>query len=281
MNQYGLIGDARGKSITIWSNERVSKYLLSYKYIPSNFEGLLIGPSLSDNLNTKSINDIKIYNGSITGGNISELKLVTDNVIQRGNLKLIIICLTPYVMKNHGCKTFYISPSQYWASFGSKETLKFYIEKFLIKLDHSTYNDYGYNDINSGHLLPSKIRKKPRSGDLAPTTEGTNFFIDEVAYAELAQIIALCRTRQVKIFGYYHPIHNALFNEASFNLYKERMDRLFSDEDVIWNFNTDTYLRFRSNGGNYNDDRLHLTPQGADFLIREIQNKLKPYYGLN
>ncbi|MGD0280244.1 MAG: hypothetical protein ABSC11_13195, partial [Smithella sp.] len=134
MNEYGLFGDVRGKSKIFCNNERTSKYLLSYKYIPTNFEGILIGPSLSDNLNTKDISGFKIYNTSISGGNISELKLIAENVIQKGNLKFIIICLNYYITKDHGCKTSHMNPQEYWGSLGSKETIKLYIERILIKL---------------------------------------------------------------------------------------------------------------------------------------------------
>jgi len=124
MNEYGLFGNAKGKSIKIWHDERTSKYLLSYNYIPANFEGILIGPSVSVNLNTKKINDFKIYNASLNGGNISELKYIADNIIQRGNLKFIIICLYPYMTKDHGRKTSSIDPREYWGSLGSKQALE-------------------------------------------------------------------------------------------------------------------------------------------------------------
>jgi len=71
MNGYGLFGDVKEKFITLWHNERTSKYLFSFNYIPSNFEGMLIGSSVSDNLNTKKISKFKVYNASINGGNAS------------------------------------------------------------------------------------------------------------------------------------------------------------------------------------------------------------------
>ena len=150
VNEYGLFGNTKGMSINIWNNERTSKYLLSFNYIPTNFEGILIGPSVSDNLDTKKISGFKIYNASIDGGNISELKYIVENVIQRGNLKFIIICLSPYITKDHGPKTSDISQQKYWGALGSKEILYRYLYKLftILGLRYDIYNDYGYMNFN-------------------------------------------------------------------------------------------------------------------------------------
>src|SRR5687768_4922851 len=44
---YGLFLPVKGKALPVYNNERLSKYLLSYRYIPQNFEAAIIGTSLS------------------------------------------------------------------------------------------------------------------------------------------------------------------------------------------------------------------------------------------
>lgn len=290
MNEYGLFGNAKGKSIKVWNNERTSKYLLSYNYIPANFEGILIGPSVSDNLDTKKISGFKIYNASINGGNISELKYVAENVIQRGSLKFIIICLTPYITKDSGRKTSYIRSREYWGALGSKETIKFYLYKMFIMLGlkYDAYNDHGYNNFNLFNKKPVAAnaelitKSHPKSDSSAIKKNKDNYmeFIDEIAYNELFEIITLSRKKGVKIFGFYYPYYIEIYNEKRFITYKEKIDKLFDEKDVIWNLNDDEHLAFRSDPSNYYD-RGHLSWKGTNYLIREINNKLNVFYRRN
>ena len=52
LNDYGLFVNKNSKIYTA-EHERTSKYLFTYNYIPKNFNGLLLGPSLGDQINTK------------------------------------------------------------------------------------------------------------------------------------------------------------------------------------------------------------------------------------
>lgn len=280
MNEYGLFGNAKGKSKKIWHNERTSKYLLSYNYIPANFEGILIGPSVSDNLNTKKISGFKIYNASLDGGNISELKYIAENVIQKANLKFIIICLYPYLTKDHGRKTSYIDKREYWASLGSKQTLHFYAYKIftIVGLIPDTYNDYGYRNFNLQNEKP-RIKNQLRNDSTTIRKNKVNQeeFIDEVAYNELLEIVNLSRKRGVKIFGYYYTYYIEKYDEKKFRTYKEKIDKLFDQNDIIWDLNADEHLEFRSDLDNYYDGG-HLSWKGTNYLIYEINNKLDMFY---
>lgn len=62
-----------------------------------------------------------------------------------------------------------------------------------------------------------------------------------------------------------------------FKAYKEKIDKLFNEQDIIWNFNTHEYLEFRSDPSNYYD-KGHLNWKGTSYMIREINNKLKGFY---
>ena len=283
MNEYGLFGNARGKSIKIWHDERTSKYLLSYNYIPANFEGILIGPSVSVNLNTKKINDFKIYNASLNGGNISELKYIADNIIQRGNLKFIIICLYPYMTKDHGRKTSSIDAREYWGSLGSKQAVELYIDKLFIKLGfrHDRYNDYGHNNYN---LIKEKPNMKPPkalpiTNNKANPEETANKVetIDEIAYNELVQLVKAARKKGIKIFGFYYPYYIEKYNESALTSYKDKIDKIFTNDDFIWNMNSREYTSFRSDLSNYYD-KGHLSWKGAAILLKDINNKLSTFY---
>ena len=285
MNGYGLFGDVKEKFIILWHNERTSKYLFSYNYIPSNFEGILIGSSVSDNLNTKKISKFKVYNASINGGNVSELKYIADNVIQRGNLKFIIFCLHRYMTRDNGRKTSYMHPQEYWSALGSKETVMMYTEMILVKfgLKTSIYNEYGFNNFNLHWEKP--VKQTPatfykNTQAMVNPTDNENYkikfqpeYIDEVAYNELADIIKLARERKIQLFAFYYPFYVGKYNRERFNSYKDRIDKLFTNQDCVWNFNSDEYVEFRNDMSNYYD-RTHLSWKGADFIISEINDRV-------
>lgn len=287
MNEYGLFVNPKGMPIKIWNNERFSKHLLSFNYIPANFEGILIGASVSDNLDTKKISGFKIYNASINGGNISELKYIAENVILSGKLKFIIICLYPYITKDHELKPSYISQQNYWASLGSKETLYFYLHKLFttLGLTYDTYNDYGYNNYNliaekqvvAKAELITKSHPKSDSDTKKKSNDNELIFIDKIAYNELSSILILSRKKGVKVFAFYYPYYIEKYNEKRFKTYKEKIDKLFDERDVIWNLNNDEHLAFRSDLSNYYDGE-HLSWKGTKYVIREISNKLNLFY---
>jgi hypothetical protein len=271
MNEYGLFGDVAGRSINIWHNERTSKYLLSYNYIPSNFEGVLVGPSVSANINTKNINKFKIYNLSITGGNITELKYITENIFNKKPLKIMVLCLYPYLTKDHGFKTSHISTQKYWGSFGSKETVVFYCIKFLIKmgLKHDVFNDFGYNNLKL--LEERQLDLRQMEQDLNKNKQKIN--IDDIAYEELSELIISARKKNIKIFAFYFPYYIKNYDEKNFINYKMKIEKLFDFRDAVWDFNNKQYDDFRNNCANFYDG-YHPSKMGSDFLTKEISDKI-------
>src|SRR5271168_458303 len=71
INVFGVFGDVSGKTYRSYLNEdREAKYLFSFNYIPTNFDGIMIGSSISGNWDTRKIQLAKTYNLSIDGANI-------------------------------------------------------------------------------------------------------------------------------------------------------------------------------------------------------------------
>src|SRR6267154_129537 len=128
---YGLFRNVRGRSISIYSDERTSKYLLAYNYVPVNFEAYIIGPSLSANLNPKRIADFRIYNLSMMGANITEQKAVVLKAMEKSAPKFVILCLHPYLTADHGMKTAMINPRKYYGALGSVSLYKSYLLEFI------------------------------------------------------------------------------------------------------------------------------------------------------
>src|SRR5215468_6006177 len=78
---YGLFREPEHRSLRIYGDERLAKYLLSTRYVPANFDGVLIGTSASANWDTGKMRSLRLYNESLNGGNIVEEKAILDQLL--------------------------------------------------------------------------------------------------------------------------------------------------------------------------------------------------------
>src|SRR5256885_17180065 len=65
---YGLFRDPTGRALPVYGNERVAKYLLGRRYVQANFDGVLIGSSVSANWSVGTMHSARLYNESVNGG---------------------------------------------------------------------------------------------------------------------------------------------------------------------------------------------------------------------
>ncbi len=75
LNLFGLYGEATGLRLLIYSgNDRLAKYLLCRRYVPTNYECLLMGNSVSRifPVNAHNIAGQRVYNGAVGGGTVGE-----------------------------------------------------------------------------------------------------------------------------------------------------------------------------------------------------------------
>jgi len=275
MNEYGLFGDARGKSIKIYGNERTAKYLLSLNYIPSNFNGLLIGSSVSDNIDSKDFVGYRIYNASINGATISELIILVENVLKKGDLKCVIISLYPILTSSNEKRTSRMVFQEYWGSLGSINTLDLYRRKLLIRYGkmHDYFNDHGrynYNLRIEGRDSMKLIQQKAEQ-----IRKDEAIIIDYKAYKEFDNLLKMLRSKDIKIFAFYHPIPHQYFTlyENSFRVYQKKINALFNSQDILWDFNTNEFIDFRKDYTNY-CDAGHLSEKGIEILTKHINVKL-------
>jgi hypothetical protein len=283
-NEFGLFGNKQNKDIRIYASEKTSKHLLSFNYIPKNFNGILVGPSLSDQMmDTKKLsNKYDIYNLSMDSGNISELKYAIDNVLKYGNIKIFIICLDPYITKDSGTKSSQINPKEYYSSFGSIFNIKYYLKKLINnrKGENSVfydsywgYTDYAYTnkDINSTKRINQSLNEIVKNKDY-------NINIDKVAYNELQQILSDVRKKDIQVIAYYYPrpkrIIDNIYYQKAYNIYQKKIKQLLNyKNDTIINFSQNKYNYIRDDDSNYSD-RIHLSRKGANNIMDILRSKI-------
>ena len=274
---YGLF---RGKKDRVmYINERTSKYLFSRRYIPENFEGFIIGPSLSANLNPEAIKSYKVYNASIMGANISELDYLVDNLIEKGKMKFAIICLGPYLTKDHGKKSASIDPKEYYGALGSTNLLKTYL-LYAVRTRNlaphryapNIYNSVGWNnfELEMTNLNAQKaIEEKVAIKDYGSTE------IDTVAYRELGNTIQKLRTHHIKVIGYFSPVPYQLYQlgKSDYEKFEQRISSLFNDQDILLNLNNEAYKGVNED---YNSfiDHGHLSGKGQAFVLNTLDSTL-------
>jgi hypothetical protein len=273
---YGIFW--RKGEITIYSDERTSKYLLAHRYIPANFEAYILGPSLSANVNPKEITDYRIYNLSMMGANITEQNTVLQKALEKSTPRFVIICLHPYLTADHGMKTGMINPKEYAGAYGSFSLYKAYaiglVRHFNIlpgKYPKDQFNDYGYNFYNS------ILQKMPTQARIEAELQVENAIptaIDSLALVEFDGMIETLRKKNVQIIGYFHPLPYPLYKkyEAGLSHYQTTLTEHLRDKATILNFNTEAYQPFTSNYANY-IDHGHLSEQGQRYILAEILDK--------
>lgn len=278
---FGLFHNTKGKSISIYSEDRASKYLLAHRYIPENFEGYILGPSLSANLDPKPLANLKLYNMSMMGANITEQKAVLDEALKISTPRFVILCLHPYLTADHGMKTDQIDPRQYLGALGSTSLYKAYLLKIVRDLDlmpkkypNGQYNEYGcnrYNDLLKTMPTEEKIKEQMQRSDAIKSA------IDPVALKEFEEMIDELHSRKVKIVAYFHPLPYPLYNKFKTPLseYKNTITQILTAKATILDFNAEEYFFFTKDFSNYMDHG-HLSDKGRAFLLPEIIRKSTP-----
>ncbi len=278
LDLYGLFHSTKEKLISIYSDERAAKYLLAHRYVPENFEGYILGPSLSANLNPEQVKRLKIYNLSMMGANITEQKAVLDKALESATPKFVILCLHPYLTTDHGMKTDMINPKQYFGALGSMGLYKAYALKLVrhfnlmpAKFPSGQFNGYGNNnyiDLLQEMPVEDKINEQLQRSDAVKTA------IDPVAWKELISLVDELVSRKVSIIAYYHPLPFPLFDKFRnpYGVYKHRVDSLLENKSILIDFNATRYEFFTKDFSNY-IDHGHLSEKGQSYLLEEIISK--------
>ncbi|HJX84810.1 MAG TPA: hypothetical protein VJ723_10740 [Candidatus Angelobacter sp.] len=267
-NFYGLFGNVRGKGFIVHDNERITKYLFSYNYIPTNFDGLLIGSSISENWDTKLIRNFRVYNASLRGANISEEALIADNVLTRSRPRIWIVLIFPALTLTHGRRSGYMNPQEYWGALGSIQLFRAYGNKWLTSLRHANeeFNDFGCKDYQEPSL---RLELK----------EVSEFVIDSRSLKEYSDLLQRARSQGVRIVGVIPPIEmeRSKLERQAFESYNAKVRTFFLADEPIIDLNDPALESLRMQKDNF-PNGYHLSKAAADQVVRVIDARLK---GLN
>jgi len=221
-DDYGLFNSKKEKRI--YMDEKDSKYLLSLKYVPSNFDAILVGPSYSDHIETKNITAYDIYNLSIAGGNISELNYLIKNVYLKRDLKFVIFCLDPFLTKDYDLKSLQIIDNPRLTTLFSIKIIKINLKKIYFYLfpDKDKYlgSEWGSNRIivSKNHDTLNAINKRV----IKIRNDNYHIIVNKKAIIELGEVVKNLKQKNTKILYYFHPVPYEIYSQKSY--YNEYTD---------------------------------------------------------
>jgi len=263
---YGIFRETKGRHLAVYGDERVAKYLLSEKYVPNNFNAILIGSSVSANWNTHGIDGFQVYNESLDGGNAVEVKAIVDQALASSQIQAAILIVHPYLTASHDFNTVRLTPRLNLEALGSLNLLDAYKSEADIKLHlgRQEFDEFGTDDFGD---IPNKMNPHLQSL-MAP---GSDFYVDEIAMRDYKALIDELHAAKVQIIFVVPPLWQPIFasKAGAFASYSRGILATKSDRDLIIDFTSDEFAGFRSDRNNFKDG-VHLTNQAAQEVIADI-----------
>ncbi|MDW7696023.1 hypothetical protein R9C00_29550 (plasmid) [Flammeovirgaceae bacterium SG7u.111] len=277
---YGLYASVKGESKKVYYNERKSKLLLSKNYIPTNYNTILIGPSLSDNINVSYFSDeeLSIYNASMMGAKINELVPIVKNFVEKGGQN-IIICLHPYLTDSYK-ELDSQEKNNYMIVLGSLDLYRSYLLMLLDgtsvknKISKNDIDQYGFNNYYS-FLKVADVKKKIE--EEAALHQDEEIKVGPKALTSLETILLFLKKNNVRCMGYFHPIPEGIYNKNKQNYanFQHSIQSVFEKSKMkTIDFNTPKFKDFTSNYNNY-IDHGHLSEMGQKELFETVLNEFQ------
>ncbi|PIB34639.1 hypothetical protein BFP72_04045 [Reichenbachiella sp. 5M10] len=276
VDMYGLYRETTDK--TIYHNEKLSKYLLAHRYIPENFNRVVIGPSLSDNLDLSTLGDNskRYYNASVMGANITELNTILKEIVKHGEIDQVIICLHPYLTKDAQSKGQSLNNKTRYSALGSLNLYQTYVFYFIRTLNilptKYPQNQFSRDGTNNYYNQFRVENVKQRIKEEAIAHHDEPIVVNRDALRELKKLLVYLDAQNIQVLGYFHPVPSIILeaNKMEYLKYQQMIESLFLPSQHILDFNHPSYRFFRDNATNY-IDHGHLSKRGQQFIVKELQ----------
>lgn len=261
---YGIYGDSKGRELRIYTNDRLSKYLLSFNYIPSNFDGLLIGSSATESYDLTKIDNVRIYNVAVSAGTATEQKIIADNVFSVAPMKIVIFSMNPYLTHRHGTLTNSMLPREKWRALFSTQAL---ITQ-AVALIYSLFGKWSTTDAWGKKRLPIDSNPENQWPNL-------NFSVylrtNEDAFDEYENLIKTARLQGARVIGFNPPMYSKKYQLGKdlYDSYIRRASSIFMPNEQIIDFMASKYDTYNNNSL-YFTDGYHLSNVGVEFFSSEL-----------
>ncbi len=269
VDPFGVFRDAHGRSLSVYENERTAKYLLNEKYVPQNFDALLIGSSISANWRTSLIEGAHVYNESIDGGNAAEEQLLVEQALPTGHFKYALVLISPFITRGHQFNEGGMGKPTRREALGSINLLREEMNEVLVATGQKQREFYpdGSKDLHT-----------PKTGPGAFPVDA--FTIDPESLADYKKLIAELRQRDVRIIFVLPPTFEGTYQSVRGTMtHYVQQTGLLASEDTVIDFTGPRYAVFRETAENF-DDGIHLSHDAALQLSAALDIELRKVAGM-
>ncbi len=267
---YGIFRNPSGRHLSVFGDDRIAKYLLSERYVPANFNSVLIGSSVSANWRIDRAGSLRVYNDSLNGGNSVEEHCLVGQVLVRPGIRVAMVVIHPYLTHSHEFETVLLSPHERIGALGSLSLWQAYKSKLktAVGTERQVHDDSGSEMFEAARheLNPTLQRMLAGGGD---------FEVDPVALVAFQDSVANFRAHGVQLVFVVPPVEQDLWSRkrTAFQNYFQKIRPLIAPQDKLIDFTADDFAEFRASSANFVDG-LHLTPKGARQVVGAIQAQL-------
>jgi hypothetical protein len=272
LDPYGLYWPDRGRHLPVYGDERVAKYLLAMRYVPENFNALIIGASITASWDIRAIENLRVYNGSINGGNIVEEKALIDAAIDKPGISAVLLIVHPALTYAHIFRTVEMKPDLKRSSLGSMSLWDAYKDMINVRLGRLPQK-FDDNGTEFPLVLYSEMNNLMKQMWNAP-----EFVVDPVALQAYKDVVAALRQRGIKIIFIIPPTSEQILKTKRANLerYVQQMRSEIGPGDLWIDFMTPEHQEFCSGRSNFTDG-VHLSPPGARHVVAYINDSIKGF----
>jgi hypothetical protein len=273
LDVYGILRDPRGRQLATSglhvpsTDDRISKYLLNQRYVPTNFDGMLIGSSTTGNWDPDLIHGYRIYNESLAAGNAAEEKLLVEQALPDGHFRIAICVLSPYIFGGHTLKEG-LGQVRRRQALGSINSVGEEGAKALaaLHLQQNTFFPNGSREL----FVPMRLDKQ-----LAPTL----FNIDPEAVQDYELMVEELQAHGAAVVYVVPPLYQPLYdaNRAQFQQFLTSMRSQLPAAPII-DFTNPEFAAYNNDPKNFSDG-VHMSPDGAVEISKILDRRLNDLLG--
>jgi hypothetical protein len=270
---YGLYHSAKGQRLVVHGDSRVAKYLFNQRYVPENFNTVLLGSSISANWDLTAIEGLRVYNDSVNGGNIIEEKAILESALSRKGISNVLLLVHPALTYSHDYKTVDLNPRLKLSALGSlslweayKDVLKIRLRRARLMFDYAGTENFG--------VVPKQLNSTMK----ALWRPGGDFDVDPIALAAYRDVIATLHARRINIVFIVPPTFEDLLRQkpGAFERYIRLIQANASPADKWIDFTSEAYAGLQKVRSNF-EDGSHLVPQTARQVVSFVNAALNDW----
>jgi hypothetical protein len=269
---FGVHRPSRGRSLVVLGDDRFAKYLLNHRYVPENFDAILLGSSMSANWPVAGITSMRVFNDSLTGGNAVEVKRLVDAALGRPGIRTAFVVVNPAFTYSHTFETVVMDRRLWLGSLGSIALLEAYRDLARLKLGRP----YAQFDAAGTERFPD-IPKAMNPVMLAFWQTGDEFVVDPVALTAYREMVEDLRARGVAVIFVVPPCADEIVapKRASFARYVGRVRAEVARGDDLWLDYTDAAASgFHVESADFVDG-VHFTTGAAARFVADLDRKVQ------